>query len=98
MTRRAIAAAPAVRKRATKTKTKTKRAAPAPTPPVEPVKKLLYTTPEAAAALGVCERTLYRHLLAGDLFSLRIGATRRIPIAALEAYIARQMNDYGAAS
>ena len=63
----------------------------APAPVAEPVRKLLYNTREAAVALGICEKTLYRHLLTGDLFSLRIGARRCIPLAAMEAYIARQM-------
>lgn len=76
-------------------RTKRTQAAPQPMPVAEPVRKLLYTTREAAAALGICEKTLYKHLLSGSLFSLRIGATRRIPIAALEAYIARQMSESG---
>ena len=95
--RKTTAPAPAtgnVGRKPTVASARTKRKAPPDTtPPVEPVRKLLYTTREAAASLGICEKTLYRHLLSGTLFSLRIGASRRIPIAAIEAYIARQMTD-----
>jgi excisionase family DNA binding protein len=53
-----------------------------------PVDKLLYTPAEAAEALGIGRSTLYLLLAEGDIVSVRIGASRRIPAKALDAYIA----------
>jgi excisionase family DNA binding protein len=53
------------------------------------VTKLLYTPLEAAAALGVGRSTLYLLLADGEVASVRIGALRRIPAAALDDYVAR---------
>lgn len=49
---------------------------------------LLLTPAEAAAALGVSRSTVYALLTAGSLASVRIGRARRIPQAAVDAYIA----------
>ena len=43
------------------------------------VEKLLYTPVEAAHALGVSRSTIYVLMAGGNLPSLRIGASRRIP-------------------
>jgi excisionase family DNA binding protein len=50
--------------------------------------KLLLTPMEAAAAIGVGRSTLYALLRTGRIESVRIGACRRIPAAAIEAYVA----------
>ena len=52
------------------------------------VTKLLLSPAEAAAALGVGRTTLYGLLSSGALASVRIGALRRIPLGALERYLA----------
>jgi excisionase family DNA binding protein len=49
--------------------------------------KLLYTPMEAATALGISRSTLYVLLASGEIPSVRIGASRRIRGAALDAYI-----------
>ncbi len=50
--------------------------------------KLLLTPEEAGAVLGVGRTKVYELLREGVLESVRIGASRRIPTAALEEYVA----------
>ena len=50
--------------------------------------KLLLTVPEAAAALAISRSKLYELLAAGLLRSVRIDGARRVPVEALEAYVA----------
>ncbi|WP_239348322.1 helix-turn-helix domain-containing protein [Frankia sp. Cj5] len=50
---------------------------------------LLLTATEAADLLGVSRATVYELLNAGQLESVRIGRSRRIPRAALVAYVDR---------
>jgi excisionase family DNA binding protein len=52
------------------------------------VGKLLLTVPEAAAALAISRSKLYELLAAGLLRSVRIDGARRVPVEALEAYVA----------
>ncbi|ETA03993.1 transcriptional regulator [Frankia sp. CcI156] len=51
--------------------------------------KLLLTPAEAAEILAVGRSTVYELLAAGDLESVRIGRSRRIPRAALDAFVRR---------
>jgi excisionase family DNA binding protein len=51
--------------------------------------KLLLTPEEAAAALGICRSKLYELLQAGAIESIHIGASRRIPVAAMVEYVER---------
>jgi excisionase family DNA binding protein len=53
------------------------------------VNKLLLTTDEAAELLGVGRTTVYELLAAEQIESVRIGRARRIPRAALVAYVDR---------
>jgi len=53
------------------------------------VNKLLYTPTEAADLLGVSRSTLYELLRAGEIASVRIGRSRRVPATALIAYVDR---------
>ncbi len=53
------------------------------------VDKLLYTPVEAAHALGVSRSTLYALMATGDVPSVRIGASRRVPADGLRRYIDR---------
>jgi excisionase family DNA binding protein len=50
--------------------------------------KLLLTVPEAAESLGCGKSTLYGLLTAGKLRSVHVGRSRRIPLSALEEFIA----------
>lgn len=56
--------------------------------PVSTGPRLLLTVPEAAAALAISRSKLYELLSAGTLLSVRIDGSRRIPVAALNAYVA----------
>ncbi len=51
------------------------------------VDKLLYTPLEAAHALGVGRSTIYVLMANGELPSVRIGSSRRIPAEGLRRYI-----------
>ncbi|KJE21497.1 DNA-binding protein, excisionase family [Frankia torreyi] len=51
--------------------------------------KLLLTPTEAAELLGVSRSTIYELMNSGDIESVRIGRSRRIPSAALVTFVAR---------
>jgi excisionase family DNA binding protein len=61
--------------------------------PASNAHKLLFTVPEAAAALGVCRSVIYELMLCGELPNIRIGRARRIPLSALEGFIARKLGN-----
>ena len=50
--------------------------------------RLLLTVPEAADALAISRSKLYELLAAGLVRSVRIDGSRRVPVEALEAYVA----------
>ena len=50
---------------------------------------LLYRPEEAARALGTSRSRLFELLASGDVQSVQIGRSRRIPRAALEDYVDR---------
>lgn len=52
------------------------------------MRKLLLTVPEAAAALAISRSKLYELLAAGLVGSVRIDGSRRVPVEALETYVA----------
>lgn len=54
---------------------------------------ILLTPTEAATRLGVSRSTVYALMNAGQLVSVHIGRSRRIPLAALIAYVARLLGD-----
>lgn len=54
--------------------------------------RLLLTVPEAAKALAISRSKLYELLAAGLVRSVRIDGSRRVPIEALETYIARLLD------
>lgn len=53
------------------------------------MQKLLLSPEEAGAALGQSWTSIYLLMTTGQLESVRIGRSRRIPAAALDAYAAR---------
>jgi excisionase family DNA binding protein len=53
---------------------------------------LLLTPEQAATCLAICRTKLYELLRTGDLESVRIGSSRRIPAAALAEYVQRLRN------
>lgn len=56
---------------------------------VSPEGALLLKVEQAAAICNIGRSAVYEALRRGDLQSVRIGASRRIPVPALEAWIAR---------
>jgi excisionase family DNA binding protein len=50
--------------------------------------RLAYTISETAALVGISRSSIYRQMAAGELASCKFGKTRRIPAAALRAWLA----------
>ena len=53
------------------------------------MEKLLYKPEEAAALCSVGRSTIYEVMRTGELESIQLKSSRRIPAQALEAYIAK---------
>ncbi|MER5608737.1 helix-turn-helix domain-containing protein [Micromonospora tulbaghiae] len=51
------------------------------------MEKLCYTPTEAAALLGVGRTKVYELMSSGQIASIRIGRSRRIPANALRAFV-----------
>jgi excisionase family DNA binding protein len=66
------------------------KAAPSPAPI-----RLLLTIPEAAASLGVSRSLVYELVQVGTIVTIKIGRSRRVPVAALEDFIAQQLQRQG---
>jgi excisionase family DNA binding protein len=63
-----------------------------PTPvPSNAIAKPLLTVPEAAAALGVSRSVFYQLILAGEIQSVKIGRSRRVPRVVLEEFVTQQL-------
>jgi excisionase family DNA binding protein len=54
---------------------------------LKPVERILYTTEEAASALGIGVTKAKELIRSGDLRSVKIGVLRRIPVSALHEYV-----------
>lgn len=63
------------------------RPAPAPQPSAQP--KLMLTVEEAGQLIGVSRTVMYDLIGDGAIQSVKIGALRRVPRTALDAYVAR---------
>ena len=57
---------------------------------------LLLTPQEAARRLSIARSSLYELLLTGEIVSLKIGRSRRVPLDALAEYIDRKVREQGA--
>jgi excisionase family DNA binding protein len=55
-----------------------------------PIEPLLVRVEEAARLLSLSRSTIYEMMNAGDIPSVRCGAARRIPVAALREWVANQ--------
>ena len=53
--------------------------------------RLLLRPAEAAEAIGVSRSRMYELLASGDVPSIRVGRTVRVPVAALQAWIAERL-------
>ena len=56
---------------------------------VLPPEKLLYRPTEAAQALGISRSKLYVLMARGELDSVLVGGSRRVPLTALNSFVAR---------
>ncbi len=54
--------------------------------------RLLLTVPEAAQALAISRSKLYELIASGLVRSVRIDGSRRVPVEALEAYVAHLLD------
>ncbi|KKL85469.1 hypothetical protein LCGC14_1954430 [marine sediment metagenome] len=61
----------------------------------EQAEPLLLTTKAAAARLSLAESTLRSLLASGEIESIAIGRSRRIPADALDAYVQRLRAEQG---
>lgn len=59
--------------------------------PINLESKVLVSVDEAAALLSLGRTMVYTLMMCGDLPSIKIGRMRRIPVAALHAYVSRQL-------
>lgn len=55
--------------------------------------RLLLTVPEAGAALGISRSKVYELIARRALRSVRIDGSRRVPVEALETYVAELLSD-----
>ena len=60
---------------------------------VLPVMPLLVTVNQAAELLGIGRSTVYELIEAGELKSVKRGASRRIPLKAIYDYVDRLIDD-----
>ncbi len=55
------------------------------------VSKRLLNVNEAASALGLGRSLMYMLIATGELASIKIGRSRRIPVGAIDEFIARRL-------
>lgn len=72
---------------ATLRQTLAERPTPTPEPPAPP--KLMLTVEEAGHLIGVSRTVMYDLIGDGSIQSVKIGSLRRVPRAALDAYVAK---------
>lgn len=55
--------------------------------------RLLLTVQEAADRLGLDRSAIYPRIIRGEIQSVKIGRSRRVPVSALELYVARLITE-----
>lgn len=60
-------------------------------PSVSPDSKLLLSVDEAAAVMSLGRSSVYDLVMRREIASIKVGRMRRIPLAALENFVARQL-------
>jgi len=58
-----------------------------------PGTKVLLSVSEAASALSLSRSVLYELLMRGEVLSIKIGRSRRVPVKAVHDFVARQLSD-----
>jgi excisionase family DNA binding protein len=61
--------------------------------PVDSGAKLLLSVEEAAILMSLGRSALYDLLMRNEIVSIKVGRTRRVPLAALHEYIQRQLDE-----
>lgn len=59
--------------------------------------KVLLTVDEAAQVMGLGRTYVYELVMCRKLRSIKLGRKRRIPVAALEEFVAQQLSEEGEA-
>ena len=57
--------------------------------------RLLLTVPEAAERLGISRAFAYNLVMRGELASVKLGRSRRVPVGELENYVRRLLAGEG---
>ncbi len=60
-------------------------------PGVSPDMKLLLSVDEAAAAMSLGRSLVYNLVMCQQIASIKVGRMRRIPVAALQEFVERQL-------
>lgn len=60
---------------------------------MEKLERLMLRPGEAAEAIGVGRSKVYELLASGELPSIRVGSSIRVPVVELRAWIARQLGE-----
>lgn len=55
--------------------------------------RLLYRVPEAADAIGVSRARAYELIAAGEIPSIRLGSSIRVPVEELRSVVARKVQE-----
>lgn len=58
-----------------------------------PQAKLLITIDEAADLLNIRRTLFYRLMREGEILTIKVGRTRRVPVMSLREYVLRQVAD-----
>lgn len=56
-----------------------------------PVERLLYRPAEAADSIGVSRSRMYELIASGEVPSVRVGRTLRVPVDALRRWVEQQL-------
>lgn len=56
-----------------------------------PIERLLYRPAEAADAIGVSRSRIYELIASGEVPSVRVGRTLRVPVDALRRWVEQQV-------
>lgn len=64
----------------------------------EPTQRLMLRPTEAADAIGVSRSKAYELIASGEIPSIRVGGCVRVPLAALQEWISRQLSENAASA
>lgn len=62
---------------------------------IEPIPRTALSPAEAAASVGLCERTLSDLLVTGEIRSIKVGRRRLVPVAELRRWLSDRAAEGG---